>query len=56
MRLIIFYQREYIQFIYTNMPYFSNFVLSQGLPDLTDTKFTIETNNILPLLNVYKII
>lgn len=47
---------EYVQFIYTNMPYFSNFILTQGLPDLTDKKFIIESNNILPLLNVYKII
>jgi hypothetical protein len=47
---------EYIHFIYTNMPYFSNFVLTQGLPDLTNKKFMIESNNILPLLNVYKII
>lgn len=47
---------EYVQFIYKNMPYFSNFIPSKGFPDLTDKKFRIESNNILPLLNVYKII
>lgn len=47
---------KYVQFIHSNMPYFSKFVFSQGLPNLTNDKFTIESNNILPLLNVYKII
>lgn len=47
---------DYVDFIYTNMPYFSNFIINKGLPDLMDKKFIIITNNILPLLNVYKII
>lgn len=47
---------NYIQFIYKNMPYFSNFIIDKGLPDLMNKKFIIISNNILPLLNVYKII
>ena len=38
------------------MPYFSNFIINKGLPDLMDKKYIIITNNILPLMNVYKII
>ena len=47
---------KYIQFIYSNMGYFSKFTFNQGLPNLLNTKFQTESNNILPLLNVYKII
>ena len=47
---------KYLQFIYSNMEYFSKFTFNKGLPDFTDTKFQIESNNILPLLNVYKIL
>jgi len=47
---------EYIKFINSNMNYFSNFVISKGLPNLSDKKFITESNNLLPLLNIYKII
>lgn len=46
----------YIKFIHSNMNYFSKLIISLGLPDLTNLKFTIESNNILSLLIVYKII
>ena len=47
---------KYIKFINSNMPYFMHFVMSKGLPNLFDKKFVIESNNLLPLLNVFKII
>jgi arylsulfatase A-like enzyme len=47
---------DYIEYIYTNIQYFKNFIISKGLPNLTNKKFIIESNNILPLLNVYKVI
>ena len=47
---------DYVKFIYTNFPYFSNFVFTQGFPDLKGKNFIVESNNVLPYLNVYKII
>jgi arylsulfatase A-like enzyme len=47
---------EYIEFISHNMPYFANFAMNEGLPNIANNKFVIESNNILPRLNVYKIV
>ena len=47
---------EYINHIYTTFPYFENFILSPGEPDLIGVKFIILNFNIFSYLNVYKII
>ena len=49
-------QKEYVLYMYNNMPLFKNTTLSIGFPDLKNTTFKIISNNILPFLQVFVIL
>lgn len=55
---LIYYvgEHNYVDFIHNNFSYFNKFILNKGFPELKDKNFALESNNILPWLNVVKII